>query len=95
MHGNLEPEENVFGRNITFYSTDGCFYCDQMKLLMERASLDYNEIKVTKDESDAFLKKYPKAVGYPYVIIDGKEIGGLVETAKVLLKEGLISAKEK
>ena len=66
-----------------------------MKLLMERASLDYNEIKVTKDESDAFLKKYPNAVGYPYVIIDGKEIGGLVETAKVLLKEGLISAKEK
>ena len=92
MHGNLEPEENVFGRSITFYSTDGCFYCEQMKLLMERASLDYNEIKVTKDESDAFLKKYPNAVGYPYVIIDGKEIGGLVETAKKFVKEGLVSS---
>tara|TARA_B100001113_G_C20764958_1_gene472611 strand:- start:287 stop:571 length:285 start_codon:yes stop_codon:yes gene_type:complete len=94
MHGNLEPEERVFGNNITVYSTEGCFYCEQMKLLMERAKLTYNEVKVDKTDK-AFVEKYPDAKGYPYVIMDGEPIGGLVETAKVLLKKGLISAKEK
>ena len=97
MHGNLEPEERVFkeGPDITVYSTAGCFYCEQMKLLMERAKLDYEEVKVDKNLKNSLMEKYPKAVGYPYVIMDGEEIGGLVETAKVLLKKGLISAKEK
>jgi|TARA_B100001250_G_scaffold159206_1_gene136734 glutaredoxin len=95
MHGNLEPEERVFGTSITVYSTEGCFYCEQMKLLMNRAKLSFNEIKIGDRERDAFAEKYPDAKGYPYVIMDGEPIGGLVETAKVLLKKGLISGKEK
>ena len=95
MHGNLEPEERVFGNSITVYSTKGCFYCEQMKLLMDRAKLSFNEIKVTDSMKDSFIDMFPDAKGYPYVIMDGKPVGGLVETAKVLLKKGLISAKEK
>jgi len=96
MHGNLEPEERVFGTSITVYSTEGCFYCEQMKLLMDRAKLSFNEVRFSTDqERDEFMKKYPDVKGYPYVIIDGEPIGGLVETAKVLLQKGLISAKEK
>ena len=41
-----------------------------------------------------FTKLYPHVTGYPYVIIDGKEIGGLVETAKFFLKEGLVSVNK-
>tara|TARA_S200000501_G_scaffold377884_1_gene437965 strand:- start:1885 stop:2172 length:288 start_codon:yes stop_codon:yes gene_type:complete len=95
MHGNLEPEEKVWGNRITVYSTEGCFYCEQMKLLMDRAKLSFTEIKVTDNEKNAFIEKFPDAKGYPYVIMDGYPVGGLIETAKVLLKKGLISAKEK
>tara|TARA_B100000965_G_scaffold195317_1_gene163190 strand:+ start:581 stop:862 length:282 start_codon:yes stop_codon:yes gene_type:complete len=93
MHGNLEPEEKVFGMNVIVYSSHGCFYCEQMKLLMEKANLTYKEIEVDVTNRASFIKKYPDAKGYPYVIIDGKPIGGLVETAKELLKKGLIHAR--
>ena len=41
-----------------------------------------------------FKHEYPDAVGYPYVIVDGEPIGGLVETAKLLLKKGFVTSKK-
>ena len=74
--------------NIKIYTSSGCFYCEQMKELCNRADLDYEPIEIPSEELSAL---YPKAMSYPYVIIDGEEIGGLVEAAKFFLKEGLIS----
>ena len=80
---------------ILIYTTSGCFYCDQAKKLCERANVDYQTkeigINITRED---FTKLYPHVTGYPYVIIDGKEIGGLVETAKLFLKEGLVSVNK-
>jgi hypothetical protein len=42
-----------------------------------------------------FREKFPFAGGYPYVVIDGKEIGGLVETAKLFLEKGLVEPPKK
>ena len=77
--------------NIKIYTSRGCFYCDQMKELCKRAALDYESIEISSDELSAL---YPKATSYPYVIIDGEEIGGLVEAAKHFIKEGLVSARK-
>ena len=80
---------------ILIYTTSGCFYCDQAKKLCERANVDYQTIEVGVDiPREDFTKLYPHVTGYPYVIIDGKEIGGLVETAKFFLKEGLVSVNK-
>lgn len=80
---------------IIVYSSPGCFYCDQFRLLMERGSLEYVEHKIeTQDEQRKFREMYPDAIGYPYVIIDGSTIGGLVDAAKFLVQKGLISAKK-
>ena len=40
---------------------------------------------------ESFNKQFPRAAGYPYVIIDNKHVGGLVETAKFLVENGLIA----
>ena len=80
---------------ILIYTTSGCFYCDQAKKLCERANVDYQTKEVGVDiPREDFTKLYPHVTGYPYVIIDGKEIGGLVETAKLFLKEGLVSVNK-
>ena len=80
---------------ILIYTTSGCFYCDQAKKLCERANVDYQTKEVGVDiPREDFTKLYPHVTGYPYVIIDGKEIGGLVETAKFFLKEGLVSVNK-
>ena len=80
---------------ITAYTSKGCFYCDQLKKLLERAELDAEYILLdTQEKRNEFLQKYPSCQGYPYVIIDGVEHGGIVNVAKFLVKEGLVNAKK-
>ena len=79
---------------IKVYSTAGCSYCGRLKELFERANItDYDEQLCAN--GDELRVDYPKASSFPYVIVDGKEIGGLVETAKFLLENGLVSAPKK
>ena len=81
---------------IVAYTTPGCFYCDQLKELFKRADLEYTVNTVnTIDQKNEMKLKYPLANSYPYVIIDGEVIGGLVETARFLVKKGLVSSKKK
>ena len=81
--------------DIKIYTSEGCFYCDQMKELCKRADVPYTSIQIEKDiTSDEFRKAYPLSNSTPYVIIDGEEIGGLVEAAKYFIKKGLVSARK-
>lgn len=76
---------------ITVYTTNGCYYCDQVKELFQRANLDCvylnNGDDFTRDE---FKSKFPDVAGYPLVIIDDQQIGGLVETARYLVQNKYI-----
>jgi len=47
---------------------------------------------ITREE---FKEKFPDVYGFPYVIIDGESVGGLVETAKLFLQKNLVSSKKK
>tara|TARA_B100000035_G_scaffold13299_1_gene10966 strand:+ start:1303 stop:1554 length:252 start_codon:yes stop_codon:yes gene_type:complete len=81
---------------ITAYTTSNCFYCDQLKTLLRRANLEWENIPVTGEkERSEVRKKYPNMKGFPHVIVDDVELGGLVNTAKFLVKKGLISAETK
>jgi glutaredoxin len=80
---------------IKAYTSKGCFYCDQLKELFKRAELEYETILVdSPSERSDFRLKYPSAQGYPHVIIDGVEHGGLVNVAKYLVKNGYVSTKK-
>ena len=81
--------------DIIIYSVEGCTWCARTKELFARANVEYTEIKITDENRDDFREKYPNASSYPHVIIDGEEIGGLVQVAKLLLKKGLVSAPKK
>ena len=81
---------------IVAYTTDGCFYCDQLKRLIKRANLKESTkfIKVGRDMSrEEFVSQFPDATGYPLVYIDGERIGGLVEVARVFVREKLVSVE--
>ena len=77
--------------DIKIYTTQGCFYCDQVKELCKRANVEYQTFDTPRDK---LAEMFPNASGYPWIIIDGKEIGNIVETAKFFLKEGLISVNK-
>ena len=78
--------------DIKIYTSPGCFYCDQAKELCKRAEVEYESIEIGTDITRTeFLELYPGVDTSPHIIIDGKVIGTLVDTAKYFLKEGLIS----
>ena len=76
---------------ITAYTSPGCKHCTTLKKLFTRAGVEYNNVQVGDDISRAsFMQMFPMADGFPYVVIDGKSVGGLVETAKLFLEKGLV-----
>lgn len=81
--------------NITAYTSPGCRHCTTLKKLFTRAQVEYNNVSVGDDISKlSFMQMFPYADGFPYVVIDGKPVGGLVETAKLFLDKGLVERKK-
>jgi glutaredoxin len=82
---------------IIIYTTPGCTWCSRTKELFARAEVEYEERQLGTSEWDAaeFSATYPDAKSYPYVIIDGTPVGGLVDTAKLFLERGLVTAPNK
>jgi|TARA_B100001057_G_scaffold263822_1_gene263983 glutaredoxin len=83
---------------ITIYTNEGCIWCSRTKELMARASVEYTEVnwqKITVEEQVQLKEKFgDKLVSFPVVVIDDEFVGGLVETAKIFLKKGLVSARQ-
>jgi len=87
---------------IRAYTSDSCFYCTQLKELFKRADVEWTEIKVVPNhEGEAeegtimrqdLASQYPMIDSFPAVFINEELVGGLVPTAKYLIKEGLVSA---
>ena len=78
--------------DIKIYSTPGCHYCTQAKKLFEKAGYSWEEVSCTGGNE---LKEYfPNAKSFPWILIDGEEVGGLVETARLFLERGLVTSKK-
>jgi glutaredoxin len=80
---------------ITAYTMPGCSSCGILKELFERASVVYEEVVVKKDVTlENFQSMFPQIRGFPFVVIDGENVGGLVEVAKIFVQKGLVSSKK-
>lgn len=81
--------------DIHIYKSPGCGYCVKVIELMERANVQYQTTTIGKDITlNEFKSLYPNAKGFPYVIIDGNVVGGLVETVKLFVEKGLVSSRK-
>ena len=83
--------------DIKIYTNSGCVWCARTKELMARANLEYTETlwdSMSPIEQRELQNKYPNVHAFPVVIIDDEFIGGLVDTAKLFLKKGLVSSRQ-
>lgn len=81
---------------IIAYTLPACSHCGHLKELFKRADVEYTEISVTNDMTpEEFNQNYPMIKVFPFVVIDGKGVGGLVEVVKLFLAKGLVSATRK
>jgi glutaredoxin-related protein len=80
---------------IIIYKVSGCSYCVKIEELMHRANVQYKTVHVGKDISrNEFSSMYPNATGFPYTIIDGNPVGGLVDVVKLFVEKKLVSSKK-
>jgi len=81
---------------IQAYTLRGCPSCSHLKELFRRAEVEYEEIvvNVTMSKKD-FLSSFPNVPGFPFVVIDDVPVGGLVDTVRLFVKEGLVSSNKK
>ena len=82
--------------NIIAYTLTGCVHCSHLKELFKRADVEYVEMLLRKDITvDEFSTQYPNINSFPFVVIDDKVIGGLVDVVKLFVKEGLVSSSKR
>ena len=81
---------------IVAYTLVGCSHCNTLKELFRRAKTDYTEVMVKRDVTlEEFTNMYPRVTNFPFVVIDGIEIGDLVETVKLFVSKGLVTSSKK
>ena len=91
MHGNLEPEDRIFGCNFTVYSKDGCPYCEKVEKVLEMTGLNYVTYKLDKHfDREGFISEFGEGSTFPQVVVNGKKLGGCVQTVEYLQEKNLV-----
>ena len=77
--------------NFAVYTKEGCPYCDKVKEVLRLTGSSF--VVYTLDEHfdrDSFYGEFGQGSTFPQVVVDGKKIGGCVDTVK-FLKENKIA----
>lgn len=62
---------------IIVYTKDNCAYCDAAKNLLTKKGLQYTQVGIGSDITrEDFVGLFPEVRSVPFIIIDGKHIGG-------------------
>ena len=78
---------NVLNRHMNFavYTKDGCPYCDKIKQVMDLTKLSYVVYNLNEDfDRDSFYDEFGQGSTFPQVVVDGKKLGGCVDTIEFL-----------
>ena len=77
--------------NFTVFSKEGCPYCDKVKQVLELTNSKFVVYTLGKQfEKDAFYGEFGEGSTFPQVVVDGKKLGGSVETIKFLQENKII-----
>jgi glutaredoxin 3 len=73
------------------YSKESCPYCTKVGQVLELTGSDYEVLKLNVDfTSEEFGEKFGFGSTFPRVLLDGKLIGGCVETISYLKEKALV-----
>ncbi|QBP05929.1 glutaredoxin [Synechococcus phage S-H68] len=76
---------------FTVYSKNGCPYCTKVVSALQLAELQYVELKLDRDfDKNQFYADFGQGSTFPQVSVDGKTIGGCMETVKYLKENKLV-----
>ena len=82
-----------FGKEMKFtvYSKDDCKHCKKIKTVMELTACDFVVYTLGVDfTKKQFYAEFGQNTTFPQVSVDGKKIGGSVETIRFLKEQQVI-----
>ena len=77
--------------NFTVYSKYGCGYCDKVKQVLQLTGCSYVVYNLEEDYTrEEFISEFGEGTTFPQVVVDGKKLGGSVETIKFLKEQQVV-----
>ena len=74
--------------NVVLYSREDCSYCTRAKMILATRNIPYKELKLNEDYTkEHLLELYPSVTTFPVVVVDGFNIGGFTELAKMITEQ--------
>ena len=79
------------GMNYTVFSKEGCPYCDKIKQVLELTGSNFVVYTLGDQfDKDAFYGEFGEGSTFPQVVVDGKKLGGCVDTIQYLKEHQVI-----
>ena len=79
--------------NFAVYSKDGCPYCEKIKQVLELTGSNFVVYNLD-DQFDrkSFYGEFGEGSTFPQVVVDGKKLGGCVDTIQYLKENQVIKS---
>tara|TARA_B100000287_G_scaffold83640_2_gene76288 strand:+ start:1338 stop:1580 length:243 start_codon:yes stop_codon:yes gene_type:complete len=79
--------------NYTVFSKEGCPYCDKIKKVLELTGSNFVVYTLGDQfDKDAFYGEFGEGSTFPQVVVDGKKLGGCVDTIQYLKENQVIKS---
>ena len=78
--------------NFAVYSKRGCPYCEKIKKVLDLTKLSYVVYNLGEHfDKKSFYDEFGEGSTFPQVIVDGKKLGGCIDSIKFLQEKKVIN----
>ena len=77
--------------NFAIFSKDGCPYCEKVKNVMELTKVSHVVYNLDEHfDRKSFYGELGEGSTFPQVVVDGKKLGGCVDTIQYLKENKIV-----
>ena len=77
--------------NFAVYTKEGCPYCDKVKEVLELTESKFVVYNLDEHfDRDSFYGEFGQGSTFPQVVVDGKKLGGCIDTVEFLKENEIV-----
>ena len=77
--------------NFAIFSKDGCPYCEKVKEVLQLTESKFVVYNLDEHfDKDSFYGEFGQGSTFPQVVVDGKKLGGCVDTVQFLKENKIV-----
>jgi len=77
--------------NFAVYTKEGCPYCEKVKEVLQLTESKFVVYNLDEHfDKDSFYGEFGQGSTFPQVVVDGKKLGGCVDTVQFLKEKKIV-----